>query len=110
MFIDIDYANTKMPVVYENIDNYSDEVILSNVTATTKSMMEGGEPVSPDFQNAVYIMEDYQLGLAFVTNNNENVYVDRGNATAFERHMRLSEVDTLQDLENYGNGMFKMKE
>jgi hypothetical protein len=110
VYIDIDYANTKRPVVYENIDNYHDDVILSNVTATTKSMMEGGEPVSPDFQNAVYIMEDYQLGLAFVTNNNENVYVDRGNATAFERHMRLSEVDTLQDLENYGNGMFKMKE
>ena len=73
-------------------------------------MLEGGEPVSTDFQNADYIMEDYQLGISFVANNNDNVYVDRGNATAFERHMRLSEVDTLEDLENYGNGMFRMKE
>jgi hypothetical protein len=73
-------------------------------------MTEGGEEVSPDFQNADYFMEDYQLGMSFVSNNNSNVYIDRGSAAAFERHMRLSEVDTLQDLENYGNGMFKLKE
>lgn len=110
VYIDIDYESAKEPVVYENVDNYEDRVILSDVTATTKSMTAGGNTVSPDFQNADYFMEDYQLGLSFVANNNDNVYIDRGNATAFERHMRLSEVDTLQDLENYGNGMFKLKE
>ena len=110
MYVDIDYDSAKGYVKYENIDNYKDWVILSDVTATTKSMTEGGDPVSPNFQNADYFMEDYQLGISFVSNNNSNVYVDRGTATAFERHMRLSEVDTLQDLEDYGNGMFKLKE
>lgn len=109
-YIDIDYESTKENVVYENLDNYPDKVILSEVTAVTQSMTEGGGPVSPNFQNAHYFMEDYQLGLAFVANNNDNVYIDRGTAAAFERHMRLSEVDTIQDLENYGNGMFKMKQ
>lgn len=110
LFMDIDYDSAKKPVIYENIDNYEDSVILSEVTATTKSVTEGGDSVSPNFQNADYIMEDYQLGISFVSNNNTNVYVDRGTATAFERHMRLSEVDTLDDLVNYGNGMFKLKE
>lgn len=109
-YFDIDYDSAKGDVVYENLDNYEDRVILSEVTGRKQSITEGGSPVSPDFQNAHYFMEDYQLGLAFVANNNENVYIDRGTAAAFERHMRLSEVDTLQDLENYGNGMFKLKE
>ena len=110
VYLDIDYDSAKRDVVLENINDYRTSVIISDITATTESMIEGGEPVSPNFQNADYFMEDYQLGLSFVANNNTNVYIDRGSATAFERHMRLSEVDTLQDLENYGNGMFKLKE
>ena len=109
-YIDIDYNASKDDVVYENLDYYPERAVLSDVTAKTQSITEGGGPVSPDFQNADYFMEDYQLGVAFVANNNTNVYIDRGTATAFERHMRLSEVDTLQDLENYANGMFKLKE
>lgn len=110
LYFVIDYDSKKSDVVYENIYYYRDKVILSDISVTSNTITDGGEPVSTDFQNADYFMEDYQLGIAFVANNNENVYVDRGSATAFERHMRLSEVDTLQDLENYGNGMFKMKE
>jgi len=110
VYLDIDYNSATRDVVLENINDYRTSVIISDITATTQSMTDGGAPVSLNFQNADYFMEDYQLGLSFVANNNTNVYIDRGSATAFERHMRLSEVDTLQDLENYGNGMFKLKE
>lgn len=110
VYLDIDYNYSSDPVVYENIGFYHDVVPMSEVTARTQSVTEGGIPVSVNFQNADYFMEDYQLGLSFVANNNENVYIDRGSAAAFERHLRLSEVDTIEDLENYGNGMFKMKE
>ena len=110
VYLDIDYNSATRDVVLENINDYRTSVIISDITATTQSMTDGGAPVSLNFQNADYFMEDYQLGLSFVANNNTNVYIDRGSATAFERHMSLSEVDTLQDLENYGNGMFKLKE
>ena len=110
VYIDIDYDSKKSDVVYENIYNYRDRVILSNISVTSNTITEGGEPVSTDFQNADYFMEDYQLGIAFVANNNDNVYIDRGSAAAFERHMRLSEVDTMEDLEIMGNGsFFRMK-
>lgn len=110
VYLDIDYSSKERTITYENLYGFEAPAIISDITASTSTMLEGGEPVSTDFQNADYIMEDYQLGISFVSNNNDNVYVDRGNATAFERHMRLSEVDTMEDLENMGNGMFRMKE
>ena len=39
-----------------------------------------------------------------------DVYVefDRGNATAFESHLKLEECNTFEDLENYGNNYFNL--
>ena len=108
-YIDIDYSSAEVEAVLENVNNFSTDVRMSDIEITKKSMTEGGNPEHQDFQNADYFMEDYQLGISFVANNNENVYIDRGSATAFERHMRLSEVDTLQDLGLIGNGLFKIK-
>ena len=111
VYLDIDYNSATEDVILENIDYYKTSSRMANVTATTQSMTDGGEPWSVNFQNADYFMEDYQLGISFVANNNENVYIDRGSATAFERHLRLSEVDTMEDLEIMGNGsFFRMKE
>ena len=109
-YLDIDYSSAEVGVALENVDDFFVDVRPSTIEVKKKSMTEGGNPEHQDFQNADYFMEDYQLGISFVANNNANVYIDRGSATAFERHMRLSEVDTLQDLETYGNGMFKLKE
>ena len=35
-----------------------------------------------------------------------DVTVDRGNAAAFERHLKLMECNTFQDMEEYGNNYF----
>ncbi len=110
VYFDIFYDENEKEITYKYLDNYNRYAILSNVTATTEGIVEGGSPVSKNFQNADYIMEDYQIGVSFVSNNNKDVYVDRGNATAFERHLRLTEAKTVQDLENLGNGSFLMKQ
>jgi hypothetical protein len=39
-----------------------------------------------------------------------DIAFNRGAAAAFESHFKLSECNSMEDLENYGNGMFKMKE
>ena len=104
VYLDIDYESVKRPIALENLDNLMIDTILSEVT-----YKKGGEDISPDFQNSEYFMEDYQMGVAFVANNNENVYVDRGTAAAFERHLKLGEVNSMEDLENYSNGFFAMK-
>ena len=37
-----------------------------------------------------------------------DVMFDRGNATAFENHFKLSECNTYEDIENYGNNYFNL--
>lgn len=39
----------------------------------------------------------------------DDVDVDRGTAAAFERHLKLGEIKTMEDLENYGNGFFNLQ-
>lgn len=37
-----------------------------------------------------------------------DVFIDRGVITPMEPHLRLSEVETLEHLINYGNGYFNV--
>lgn len=37
-----------------------------------------------------------------------DVTLNRGNATAFESHLKLTECNTLEDLVNYGNNYFNL--
>jgi hypothetical protein len=51
------------------------------------------------------------MGIHFKPYVEDNVDIDRGKNAAFERHIKLGEVKTLQDLENYQNGgFFNIKE
>lgn len=49
---------------------------------------------------------DYLDGITYKPEIENSVYINRGNYSAFERHIRLSEVKTLEDMENYSNGSF----
>ena len=55
-------------------------------------------------------MEEYRLGSASMQKVDSNIFIDRGTNAAFEKHIKLGEVATLEALENYGNGWFKMIE
>ena len=37
-----------------------------------------------------------------------NIYIDRGINSAFERHLKLQEIRTMEALNNYGNNWFKI--
>lgn len=50
--------------------------------------------------------EDYLIGVHFQPSVENKVNIRRGNNAAFERHIRLGEVKTLEDMENYMNGSF----
>lgn len=55
--------------------------------------------------------KDYLNGIAYVNSAKEGISVGRGNASAFERHVKLGECHTFEDLENFSNGgFFKMTE
>jgi len=56
--------------------------------------------------NADIFKEDYLIGVHFQPSVENKVNIRRGNNAAFERHIRLGEVKTLEDMENYMNGSF----
>lgn len=57
-----------------------------------------------DMFNVPVFKRDYYYGAAYAPEREIDVNIARGNASAFERHIRLSEVKTMEDLENYANG------
>ena len=107
-FVDIDYGSGSVFTTLENLDNLSYLTKLSEVEYHTLSTTETVGK-SSNFLNSPFIMEDYKLGIAYIDNNTMVMDIDRGNAAAFERHLRLSETKTIQDLEQYGNGFFSLK-
>lgn len=58
--------------------------------------------------NAPVFKEEYLLGVSSAFESEVDVSVNRGNAAAFERHFKLSECNTLEDLENYSNNIFNL--
>ena len=54
--------------------------------------------------------EEYRFGISSLENVDSDIYIDRGINAAFEKHLKLGEVTSLEALEQYGNGYFKIME
>jgi hypothetical protein len=52
--------------------------------------------------------EEYRFGISSMENVDSDIYIDRGINAAFEKHLKLGEVTSLEALEQYGNGYFKI--
>jgi hypothetical protein len=52
--------------------------------------------------------EDYLMGINGDIKMDIDVEIDRGNAAAFERHLKLSECNSFEDLYNYGNNYYNL--
>ena len=94
---------TSSPI--DGMDDYNDN---SSIT-TTYSSIDGmddynGLDAYPTFQDA------YNIGISSLPIVDSDVNIDRGNNAAFEKHLKIGEVTSLEALENYTNGYFKMME
>lgn len=54
--------------------------------------------------------EEYKMGMATLENVDSDIYINRGINAAFEKHLKLQEAKTLEALEQFGNGYFKIIE
>ena len=50
--------------------------------------------------------QDSMFGVAFNPLIENNIYIQRGNAAAWERHIKLGEVKSFDDIENFANNGF----
>lgn len=60
--------------------------------------------VSPTFK------EEYMLGISSLENVDSDIYIERGINAAFEKHLKLGEITSMETLEQYSNGYFKIME
>ena len=54
--------------------------------------------------------EEYKMGISTIEKIDSDIYIDRGINASFEKHLKLGEVYSLEALEQYGNGYFKIIE
>ena len=66
----------------------------------------GTQWTSASCVNAPLITEEITDGLIETPNIEVSISFDRGAAAGWEHHFKLAECNTLEDLENYGNGTF----
>ena len=52
--------------------------------------------------------EEIYFGIVFPPKVENNVFIDRGSVTVFEKHSRLSSIITMEQLEEYGNGYYNL--
>ena len=82
--------------------------VFSGKTCDQSSFTEGDYPFDKyhGFMYAPTYMEEYNIGTAYQEKVFEDIYINRGISSAFEKHLKLQEIETFKDLENYSNGGF----
>lgn len=63
-----------------------------------------------DLQVFPTFREEYRFGVSVIENVDSDIYIDRGINAAFEKHLKLGEVTSLEALEQYGLNFFKIME
>lgn len=54
------------------------------------------------------LREEYMVGSSSMQNIENDIYINRGTARSFDYHLKLMEVNSLESLEQYGNGYFNI--
>ena len=52
--------------------------------------------------------EEYLFGIISVPEVENDVFIDRGTTSVLDKHLRLSEISNIGELEEYGNGFYKL--
>lgn len=102
-YIDI-MSNTINDVYYEGLNLYRDAV------SSKIEGMQVADVWSNDNATTSYVYKDETLlGLTNKPIHKIDVEIDRGGVSVNERHYKLSECNTFEDLINYGNGYFNVE-
>lgn len=104
--IEADEYNTSF---YSPLASFKTEINL--VSANTLSS-NFNEYVDMDARNnlqaAPTFKQEYMIGISSLENIDSDIYIERGINTAFEKHLKLGEITSMEALEQYSNGYFKI--
>lgn len=89
--------------------NYTDGTYGHNVTVPiSKFICKMNSFDNDNYVNFPLIREEYKLGSSSHEKIESDIYINRGTARAIDNHIKLMEVRSLESLEQYGNGYFKI--
>lgn len=54
------------------------------------------------------IKDEYLIGVTDVLETKSDLFIDRGNISAYEAMLKLGDVNNIEQLSNYGNGFFNI--
>ena len=104
---DISYARFKCPFMLKLLSvNRGVNSINSNFNYLPTSFKVNINKVRTEDLHMPITKLDYFTGTTYQPQVQADVHVNRGNATAWERHIKLGEVKTLQAMLDYANGGF----
>lgn len=83
-------------------------VVLENIQTSEMQFKSEGFNVTNSSLSAI-TKEEYLMNIIDEPKVNNDVFIERGNTSVIDRHVRLSEIDTMEDLELYGNGYFNIE-
>jgi len=76
---------------------------ISEITYNTDNLTPENSIISPALK------KEYLLGAVEPPKIISDVFIDRGSNSTFDKNLKLGEIRMLDDLDNYGNGFFKIK-
>lgn len=92
-------GNTGSTVYYNDIDSENSEITYTSSGMTPQNSISGGN-----------IKNENLLGLVNLPKTDIDIFIERGSNFCFEKHIKLGNIRTLDDFENYGNGEFPIKD
>jgi len=94
-----DFSGQTRSVFYDGLFRVVD-------STTFQIFGEGWNPTNTSL--SALTKEEYLLGIVSPPEVQSDVFIDRGTTTVLESHLMLSEIESLEHLENYGNGIYNV--
>lgn len=96
-----EFITSRSTQTHERIINGNKAVISSIVSSFNVDVLN-----ETDYQYNRVFRTDYLNGITYDPKTEIDVFIERGNAAAMERHIKLGEIKTLEDMLLYSNGSF----
>jgi len=91
--------NPNISINYEDINNTKSKITYKSGGLTPNNSIETSK-----------VKLEYLIGVEDAPKINADIFIDRGNNSSFDRHLRLGDIKSTTDLRRYGNGYFNIKE
>lgn len=101
-------------VTYNLLNNYTANMQSADISYNTLSLPINTNLDYSQFsdQNTFNLSKinkiEYLMGIVDTPNINNTIFIDRGSNAAWENHLKLNEIKTLDQLVSYGNGFFNI--